>query len=181
MQHFCTSKCLARCSSPALFWSKASLANRVSNYLRTLWRPFPWSLVSLGYWQQWPRPSFPYSADLRSFGVNGNRGAGSPEMLAKTSCSFLKLQIPLPNWNGLYIFGIKYKLALPLPLQDFGGKNVLWSGISRASLEGRLQPGFPILVVLSFGKCHPTYRQSPWQCWHKHGQTTPPSFLLSWL
>lgn len=85
--------------------------------------------------------------------MNGNRGAGSLEMLlAKTSCFLFKLQIPLSNWNGLYAFGIRYSLALPLPLSKFGGKNVLPLGISRANLEKLFQHGFPRLVVFFWGK-----------------------------
>lgn len=87
--------------------------------------------------------------------MNGNRGVGSLELFAKTSCFLLKLWILLTNWKGRYVFGIRYRLGLLLPLQNFGGKNVLPPGTSRANLEGHpLQHGFPRSVVLSLGKCH---------------------------
>ena len=66
-----------------------------------------------------------------------------------------------------------------MPLQHFGGKNALWPGISRANLEGTSQHGFPRLVALSFGRCHPIYRWSPLLCWHKHDWLITLSFLLS--
>lgn len=161
MWHGHTYHCWLSLGGLLLRWSKISLAHVGSNICGRS-ESFPKSRLSLGYWRPWPKLSFPYSADLKSFGVNGNRGAGSLQMLlAKTSCFLFKLWISLTNWNGLYGFGIRYELARLLPLQHFGGKNALPLGVSTANLEGTFQHGFPRLAVLSFGKCHPIYHLFP--------------------
>lgn len=70
-------------------------------------------------------------------------GAGSLEMLAKTSCFLFKLWIPSTNWNGLHVFGIRYRIALPLSLQNRRGKKALSSEISKVNLEEHSSMDFP--------------------------------------
>lgn len=102
-------------------------------------------------------------------------------MLAKTSCFLFKLWIPSTNWNGLHVFGNRFRTALPMSLQNIGGKNALPSGISKAKLGGTFQCGFPRLVVLSFGTCYPIYHLSPLLWGQLHHQLISSSHLLSQL
>lgn len=103
-----------------------------------------------------------------------------PRIACKTSCSFFKLRIPLSNWNGLYVSGIRCGSPSLCPFNLLEVGMLYRQGFPGPTWKGYSNMDFPDRLSV-FGKCHLVYRQSPLLCWLKHALLITPSFFSSLL